>query len=59
MVVSQDGEEDLEASEEGGWENGVAADADIECACGDDLISYIDAGKDARDMSRYGHFELM
>lgn len=29
--MAQDGKEDLEASKEGSWKNGVAADADIEC----------------------------
>lgn len=52
MVVSQDGKEDFEASEEGGWENGVSADADIDCACGDDLVSYMIVIKDVVDISR-------
>ena len=33
MIVAEDSEEDFEAAEEGSGEDGVASDADVECAC--------------------------
>lgn len=53
--MAQDGKEDLEASKEGSWKNGVAADADIECTYDGRLISYMSVVKDDRDRSSCKH----